>query len=134
MSEIEINIGNLRKCDNGIIRLALNDNVDIQERDIYELSEANQKLAEEERYSLLVVSGKYSTVTPEARELAASESFSTRRIALAFVTDDLAQRLLVNFFIKFNKPNTPTKLFSNEDDAKKWLLKSSKTKGLLSVF
>ena len=124
----EINVGKLTICE-GIIRLQLNDRVDVKVRDIEEIHEANQKLCDGSKYCLLVIVGKYSSVTPEARELAASKELSKNRISLAFVTNSLAHKLVVNFFIKFNRPNTPTKLFSDENEANMWL--KGKT---LSVF
>jgi hypothetical protein len=69
----------------------------------------------------LVIIGKYTNVSPEARELAANKELSKNRTSLAFVTDSLAHKLVVNFFIKFNRPSTPTKLFTDEEEAIRWL-------------
>jgi hypothetical protein len=130
VAEKQINIGYL-SSSNEIITLRLYDKVNIEPEDIKELHLANQKLLEGNKYSLLVVAGKYSNVTAEARELAAQKEFSANRVALAFVTNQLAQKFLVNFFIRFNKSNTPTKLFTDEKEAIRWLRgKSKKRKSL----
>ena len=42
-------------------------------------------------------------------------------IASVFVVKNVAQKLMGNAYITFNKPITPTKIFTNEDEAVKWL-------------
>lgn len=116
-----LQIGELSKLEGNILRLELKDEVEIESSDIIALSEATTSMSEGIKYGLLVISGKYTTVTPEARKTAARQDLGINRIALAFVSNSLAQKLLVNFFISFNKPTTPTKLFTNQNDAKKWL-------------
>lgn len=37
------------------------------------------------------------------------------------VTNSLANKLLGNFFIKFHKPKTPARIFSDEKTALEWL-------------
>ena len=39
----------------------------------------------------------------------------------AFVLNSMAQKILANFYIKFNKPERPTKFFNNADEALIWL-------------
>ena len=124
MEIYEINVGTLSVSE-GIIRLQLNDRADVEVHDIEEIHKANQKLCEGNKYSLLVIIGKYSTVSPEARELSANKELSKNRISLAFVSNSLAAKLMVNFFIKFNRPNTPTKLFTDEGEAIRWLKRKS---------
>lgn len=48
------------------------------------------------------------------------EHASTFSKAALIVTGDIS-RLIGNFFLGFNKPLKPTKLFSNKEDALKWL-------------
>ena len=120
MDIYEITVGKLSVYE-GIIRLQLNDRADIEVHHIDEIYKANQRLSEGSKYSLLVIIGKYTNVSPEARELAANKELSKNRTSLAFVTDSLAHKLVVNFFIKFNRPSTPTKLFTDEEEAIRWL-------------
>ncbi len=41
--------------------------------------------------------------------------------ATAVVVDTLAYKLIANFYLKFNKPKRPYKVFSKEEEAIKWL-------------
>jgi hypothetical protein len=42
-------------------------------------------------------------------------------VADAFVIDSLAQRILGNFYLKFNKPQFPTRFFNSKEEALIWL-------------
>ncbi|MBS1650775.1 MAG: hypothetical protein JSU07_02075 [Bacteroidetes bacterium] len=42
-------------------------------------------------------------------------------IADAFVITSLSQKILANFYLKFLKPERPTKFFVNKNDAINWL-------------
>ena len=61
-------------------------------------------------------------VDKEAREYASKKEFENMNTAVALLTGkSLAATIIGNFFIKFNKPNTPTKIFKSEEKAKLWL-------------
>jgi hypothetical protein len=59
--------------------------------------------------------------TPEARNFYAESDYSKYRYADAFIVNSLPMRLLVNFFIAFNKPKIPSKMFNNEENALEWI-------------
>lgn len=67
-------------------------------------------------------------VTKEAREYLSSKH-STKQITAAalFINSPLA-RMMGNFLIIVNKPNIPTKLFTNQEDAINWLKSYPKIK------
>lgn len=39
----------------------------------------------------------------------------------AFIINSTAMQLIANFYLKINKPERPTKMFTNESEAIKWL-------------
>jgi hypothetical protein len=41
--------------------------------------------------------------------------------AEAFIINSIALQLIANFYLKINKPQRPTKMFTHEDEAIKWL-------------
>lgn len=59
--------------------------------------------------------------TAEARIYGAKNEFTNYIIASAVVTNNLAVKIMVNFFISFNKPEKPVRLFKNKMDAVHWL-------------
>jgi hypothetical protein len=75
------------------------------------------------KYTLITATKEFFNMTPEARATFAEEmkiGFETEKMAL-FV-NSLAYRMMANFFIRFDKPPIPTKLFSDRDKAIDWLL------------
>lgn len=61
--------------------------------------------------------------TKEARAFLASEGGCKGIISLALLIDSPIGSMIGNFWIKINKPLIPTKLFTDELEAKKWLIK-----------
>lgn len=64
----------------------------------------------------------YGPVLPGAREeLRKNEKMNACRSAAAMIANSLANKLIMQFFIQFNKPPYPYRIFENEIDAVKWL-------------
>lgn len=60
--------------------------------------------------------------TPECRKVYAEFDYILNyRIADAFLVRSLSVRLIANFFIRVTKPKIPTRLFTSEAEAFKWL-------------
>jgi hypothetical protein len=93
-----------------------------EEEDIRQIREINLRLSEGKRFCVLLDTSKgYFNITPEANKLLASKEYAELRMATAIVARSLATRIAGNFFIRVNRPPTPTRLFSTEEDAVKWL-------------
>ncbi len=75
---------------------------------------------------ILHVPGEFANVDEETRRFLASEFGLRYVIAQAFVLNSMAQRIVANFFMKINKPIKPTKFFTSQEDAEKWLLSFNK--------
>lgn len=61
-----------------------------------------------------------ATVTDEGRRFAKEQEYSFPKICNAVVVTNLAHKLIANFYLKFNKPYYPFKVFSKVEDAEKW--------------
>lgn len=71
-------------------------------------------------YPLLIDMKGVRSFTKEAREYAGKEGIKLVK-AGALVVDSALTKMLVNLFLLINKPNVPTKLFTDENEAKEWL-------------
>ena len=60
-------------------------------------------------------------VIEEAKKIAAEEYASPKRKKVALISDNLAHVLVIKFFIIWNKPKTPIKIFKSEEKAFQWL-------------
>lgn len=60
--------------------------------------------------------------TKAARDYMASEEGCQGVIAAAVLIDSAISSMIGNFFISISKPLVPTRIFTDESEAKKWLL------------
>lgn len=110
----------------GLVFLTIKDNVNF---DIAEMIEAKNfstsLLPERKIYLIVVVEGNFNT-SREARELLASSQYSSHHGAIALVTKNMGIKLLVQMYLKVNKPKVGIKIFKNEHDAHNWIAKLMK--------
>ena len=109
--------------EDGILHFTVKDNVDFYDTDIKEANEAIKKLGGGRAFCNLITLASNTNYDKTAREYAASEESNMYTIADAMVTSNFAVKLMFNFYINFNKPIKPTKLFLTEESAIKWLRK-----------
>lgn len=114
----EITLGN-----DGIVRKKFFTDIDIEMEDGIENLAAVKALTEGQPYLVLSDGRVNVRVSPEARAFSASEEASRNRIAEAILINSVAARLTANFYIRFNKPSTPTRIFTDEQKALEWLRK-----------
>lgn len=60
-------------------------------------------------------------LTKEARKLLSSERASQHIIALAVIVRNPVTRAIANFFLRFQQPNYPFRLFTDIESAQAWL-------------
>lgn len=61
-------------------------------------------------------------ITKEAQEYAQKADTPQRTLARAIIVSSVTDAVLKNFFLRFNKPEIPVKIFTSEAAAVKWLL------------
>lgn len=79
-----------------------------------------------------IITGNSSSAdyTSEGLAYAKAHEHDWPKICVALCVRGLAQRLLANFYLKFNKPSHPHKVFVNLADAEIWCAEQlTKTKG-----
>jgi hypothetical protein len=104
-----------------IYKLKLQSNIELDANDAIEIRSNFLSLSNGKKWGVLVDAENFFSTTSEFRQLSASKEYTDLRIALAIVTNSMATKIIGNFFIKVNKPASPTKLFSNEKQAFEWL-------------
>lgn len=96
-------------------------NVDMFAPDVAEMVAACNKLSGNTPRAAIVTVGEFANFNPDAREFTADPTKETATIAFAYVLSNLAQRMVANFFIRFNRPTKPVRFFSNRESAMEWL-------------
>ena len=83
--------------------------------------EAIQRLAKGKKYPLLIDFRGIKSMNREAREYYSGEEGAKSVIAVALVISSSVSKIIANFLTKITRSKTPTRLFTTEEEAIKWL-------------
>lgn len=108
---------------NGIMNVVFKKDCIVELDDVQEVVEWVGSIGSGEKYLNLMEAESNSEVDAEARAFAASNNQNQYTIADGMVMTSQAHRILSNFYMRFNKPVKPTKVFNNRTKAIQWLLK-----------
>lgn len=109
----------LRK--DGIGYLFLKDNTELNIELQTELLKLYDELNNKKLTPFIFEAGEGVTITKEARDNATLIEDISALKASAVVVDNLAYRMIANFYMTFNKPKRPYKVFGKREDAIAWL-------------
>ena len=103
-----------------LLRMTILEGAEIELENAIQNYETAQSLTGDTKHLLLVDAHANVYISKEARSYSA-ELKPNSPIAMAVVVTSTANRLIGNFYINFNKPKVPTKIFSTEEKAIEWL-------------
>ena len=121
MSFIEHEKFTIKLIDNNFLSLEIKEGETIDTEDIHKIYAGYSRLIGDQEYVVALYANPFSSISKEAREIAAKEYASPKRKKVAFITDNLAHVIVVTFFIKINRPKSDIKIFKNEAKAFEWL-------------
>lgn len=104
----------------GILVVTIKDDIELTEQDIKDHREIARRIVGTEPHCVLAIAGERTQATEEARVYAATH-VPEGRVAEAVIIRSLPVRILGNFYLKFHKPNVPTRMFEDYEDAMNWL-------------
>ena len=107
--------------EGGIVRVYVKEGAAIEEKDLHQFHAIYLDLMENDEAPFVVIFGKYSRSSKEAREKFANVQRAKFKSAEALVLNGLPHRIIANFYIKVYKPKHPTRIFSTEQEGVKWL-------------
>ncbi len=108
--------------DDGIARTKVKKNAEVVLEDARENSVVVNSFFVDEKFPLLIDARGIKSITREARSFFTTNGRETNTMAFAILIDSSVSKVVGNFFLGINKPAVPTKLFTNEKEAAKWLL------------
>jgi hypothetical protein len=119
---IEIDEAIITLKDNGIVYVYFKSGVvidcDTQEKLLLNYGE----ITKGKLHQFLFYADEQVSITKEARDNAIIIEDRAYATASAILVNNLAHRLIANFYLKFNKPQKPYKVFNRKKDAVNWLL------------
>jgi hypothetical protein len=107
--------------EDGIIHVNLKgvDEIDID--NAREIINGIGEFCRDKKRPVLVSSDSFAAPTPEARKYLARAESNPYSSAAAYLTKTLAEKIMTNAFIRFNRPERPTRMFTAESKAMEWL-------------
>lgn len=121
INEIDLPEVNIQRKSNDIIYVLFKDNctlhIDLQMR----LLEQYNKIAENKLMPFIFMAAENVSITKEARDNAVKIEDISMIGSSAVIVTSLPYKLIANFYLRFNKPKRPFKVFSDEEQAVKWL-------------
>ncbi len=107
--------------NDGILQIEMQPNRTLQLKDAKEMVNAFAEIGGGKKFPLLFIAGDFSLASSDARKFASGSEANQYTLASAFVVINIAQKLMGNAYITFNKPITPTKIMTEEKTAIDWL-------------
>ena len=107
--------------EDGIMNTVFEDNILITIEDIVEALSWVESLGGK-KYLNLFEGGYNTDFDPFVREYASSSEENNYTIADAIITSTLSLNMVAKFYVQYNKPHMPTKVFKSRDEAIQWLL------------
>jgi hypothetical protein len=121
LNEIKLDYAKVQLFEDKFVRIQIFSNHDIAFEESKKMNEAIGILSGGEECLVLMVADEFAQFDQSAGVFSSSEDGLKYTIADALVVKSLSQKILANFYLKFNKPAKPTKIFNNEPEALKWL-------------
>lgn len=123
--KIELTTSSIYLDSSGILHVVYKNGVEMGFEEAKLHAEACCKLCDGQMSLFLIDARNVSSIMdPSAREhLAQAPGLVEIRKAVAVIVDSLPNRMIANFYHRFNKPKGPLKVFNSEKDALAWLSK-----------
>ena len=120
---VELPRVHLYLIEEGFTLFVAKDKIDLGIEDAKEVDEVSYEMVKGKPFVTLIdVRDVRSNMTHEAREyFATNKKITDIRKAQAIVVNSLHTKILAEFYIKFNKPTNPVKIFRDYNEAEEWL-------------
>jgi hypothetical protein len=121
MDKVITSIAEMHLDEDDILHIRILPGVDVTLEKMKDNYEASARLLGGRKTLVLFDATAEYTISDEAKAYSAGPEASRSRIALAFLTGSVANQLMFNLYLKIYKPIIPTRMFSSESAAIKWL-------------
>lgn len=121
IKQIKLPEATLSLREDGIIVVFYHNNTILDVALQLRMTDAFNEIAGFKKSLFIFEAGENVIVTKEARENAMKLEDSTPILASAVIANNLAYRLIANFFIKVQKPKGQYRVVANKEEAVMWL-------------
>jgi len=110
----------------GFVKTSVKPNSVIELKQAIENSSFVKQISGEKKHPLLVDLRNLESISKEARDHYSMRNREPGVTSIALLIDSPIGSVIGNFYMLISKPTVPTKLFTDENNAIKWLLTRSK--------
>lgn len=107
--------------DGNVLEIVIKEKAYLDVDDIKEIQIHKTKLTQNKTHGILFITPQFGNISKEGRAYSASPAASINCIAKAVIAPNLGMKILANFFITFDRPCVPHKVFRTETEALIWL-------------
>ena len=111
----------IKRLKDNFLSLEIHENEVIEANDIHLIYKGYDRLIGDKEYVVAVYANPFSSISDEEQKIASIQYASEKRKKVALISDSVAHVMIVRFFITWNKPKTPIKIFKSEEKAFRWL-------------
>jgi hypothetical protein len=126
-ADIQINCATIQQMTDSIVKLQYKPDYEIELSDVKEVEQVFMEIFESEPiHCLMDLTGQYNNITKEAQNYLSKDAIIVKTGQLkssAVVIDNLPNRLMARFFLKFFRPTFAMKIFAHQNEAFQWLQK-----------
>lgn len=108
-------------CDDGILYIRVTNELDETVEGSKRLVKAIGKMVNYQKVPMLSKFDEFALPPKANRDFWAKKDSCPYTSAEAFIMNSTAMTLIANFYLRFDKPERITKMFTDEDKARKWL-------------
>jgi hypothetical protein len=111
--------------EDNILRVKIFEGANISLKDVKEYYAFTHRITGGKPIPALIDGSADFSISEDARAYAATEA-DKMRVATALITHSVATRMIYNLYLRINTPASPSKVFTDEASAVKWLKTFSK--------
>lgn len=111
----------LRLRSDGILHSHTSSSLEFNVESLKKFSQVMGRMLNYQKAPLLITLDEFAIPPVETREFWAKKEACPYASADAYIATNFGHKFIGNFYLKINKPGRPTRIFSNETDAIKWL-------------
>lgn len=108
----------------GYIHTKVKPGSEISREDARTNTEAVLTISEGKNFPILVDLRQIKSISKEARDHFSMRGRKPHVTAIAMLVSSPVSRIIGNFFLGLNKPTVPTRMFTSEPDAERWIRKT----------
>ena len=112
--------------ENGILQILIHPDIRIDYEDALDNALVIKNLTNNVSALKLIDMRTNCIIEKKAQKFIDSNEIKYKTIARAVIKNSVLNSLVINFFMKLNQPETPTRFFTNYPDAYRWLLSLKK--------